>query len=209
MWTRIAAFGLWRSAFASKSSKDMQRSLAVAVDELDLGAGVDRGQRRRHEGVGRAEHRLAPARRRTRAPPGRRRPSWRGRGWAARSTRPSAARRPPASRPSDHCSESSTSVQSSKRRARSRWSNPIANLVASGRVVSAEPTVAPWVSVAGRLPSRDDGSHAPKAAARLAAKPDQIPDGLGDHSPAWAVSITRADRPGAREEDRAGDARRP
>ena len=46
--------------------------------------------------------------------------------------------------PSDHCSESSTSVQSSNRRARSRWSNPIANLVASGRVVSAGPTMAPW-----------------------------------------------------------------
>ena len=37
MWTRIAAFGFVRSALASKSSKDMQRSVAVAVDELDLG----------------------------------------------------------------------------------------------------------------------------------------------------------------------------
>ena len=33
--------------------------LAVAVDELDLGAGADRRQRRRHEGVGGAEHGLA------------------------------------------------------------------------------------------------------------------------------------------------------
>ena len=33
--------------------------LAVAVDELDRGAGADRGQGRRHEGVGRDEHRLA------------------------------------------------------------------------------------------------------------------------------------------------------
>ncbi len=33
--------------------------LAVAVDELDLGARPDRGQRRRHERVRRAEHRLA------------------------------------------------------------------------------------------------------------------------------------------------------
>ena len=32
---------------------------AVAVDELDLGAGGDRRERRRHEGVGRAEHGLA------------------------------------------------------------------------------------------------------------------------------------------------------
>jgi hypothetical protein len=33
--------------------------LAIAVDELDLGAGADRRQRRRHEGVRGAEHRLA------------------------------------------------------------------------------------------------------------------------------------------------------
>ena len=32
---------------------------AVAVDELDLGAGLDRGERGRHEGVGGAEHGLA------------------------------------------------------------------------------------------------------------------------------------------------------
>ena len=58
----------------------------------------------------------------------------------------SAQRRSKASSigPSDHRSESSTSVQSSNRRARSRWSNPIANLIASGRVVSADPTMAPW-----------------------------------------------------------------
>src|ERR1700761_4603930 len=31
----------------------------AAVDELDLGAGADRGQRRRHEGVRRAEDGLA------------------------------------------------------------------------------------------------------------------------------------------------------
>ena len=47
-------------------------------------------------------------------------------------------------RPSDHCSESSTSAQSSKSLGRSRWSNPIANLLASIRLVSADPTVAPW-----------------------------------------------------------------
>src|SRR3954453_12330193 len=46
--------------------------------------------------------------------------------------------------PSDHCSESRTSVHSSNKRARSRWSNPIANLLASGREFSAAPTVAPW-----------------------------------------------------------------
>ena len=33
--------------------------VAVAVDELHLGAGADRGERRRHERVGRAEHGLA------------------------------------------------------------------------------------------------------------------------------------------------------
>jgi hypothetical protein len=33
--------------------------IAPAVDELDLGAGADRGQRRGHEGVGGAEHGLA------------------------------------------------------------------------------------------------------------------------------------------------------
>ena len=33
--------------------------VAVAVDELDLRARADRGQRRGHEGVGRAQHRLA------------------------------------------------------------------------------------------------------------------------------------------------------
>ena len=34
--------------------------LAIAVDELDFGARPDRGERRRHEGVGRAEHGLPP-----------------------------------------------------------------------------------------------------------------------------------------------------
>src|ERR1700742_4612100 len=33
--------------------------VAPTVDKLDLGAGADRGERRRHEGVRRAEHRLA------------------------------------------------------------------------------------------------------------------------------------------------------
>ena len=40
--------------------------------------------------------------------------------------------------PSDHCSESSTCVHSSKSRARSRWSNPIANLLASGEVTGED-----------------------------------------------------------------------
>src|SRR4051794_7287864 len=44
--------------------------------------------------------------------------------------------------PSDHCSESSTSVQRSKRRPRSRWSKPIANLLASDRVSSTGATKA-------------------------------------------------------------------
>src|SRR5262249_33815052 len=53
--------------------------------------------------------------------------------------------------PSDHCSESSTSVQSSNNLARSRWSNPIANLVASGRTFSAGPTAGSlgWLASCG------------------------------------------------------------
>ena len=59
MWTRIAARGLCRSALALEVLERHAEVLAVAVDELDLGAGADRRQRRRHEGVGGAEHGLA------------------------------------------------------------------------------------------------------------------------------------------------------
>ena len=77
---------------------------------------------------------VSPGRRRTRSRRrARRPPSWRGRRCRVCSKPPSAPRTPCSLAPSDHCSESRTSVQSSKRRGRSRWSKPIANLVTSGR----------------------------------------------------------------------------
>ncbi len=130
MWTRIAARGLWRSALRSKSSKDMQRSArlqstnstsapapiaasGVAMKVLDGQSTVSP---------------LTPANSSAASAP------------PAQLERPrlgspfhSAHRRSNASSfdPSDHCSESSTSVHSSNNRARSRWSNPIANLSAA------------------------------------------------------------------------------
>ena len=101
--------------------------VAVAVDELDLAPAFDRRQRRRHEGVGGAQHGLAAhagelqrRQRRRRSSP-----------TARPSRRPfqaaHAASKRRVSSPSDHWLESMTSSQSSCRRARSRWSNPILN----------------------------------------------------------------------------------
>ena len=83
--------------------------VAIAVDELDLGAGLDRGQRRRHEGVGGAEHGLAPHAGELERRQGAARPTAQSETGQAVPLRPALARRRRASAPSDHCSESSTS----------------------------------------------------------------------------------------------------
>ena len=85
--------------------------------------------------------------------------------------------------PSDHCSESSTSVQRSKSRPRSRWSNPIANCVASDRVVSRAPKAAGKASSETRL-------GYPQRAGSIV-----LVSGLED----------RADRPRAGQQDGAAD----
>ena len=59
MWTRKAAFGLTASALASKSANDMQRSSRLQSTNWTSAPGPDRRQRSGHEGVRRAEHRLA------------------------------------------------------------------------------------------------------------------------------------------------------
>ena len=59
MWTRNAARGLCSRTLRSKSVERHAEVLAVAVDELDVRAGVERRERRRHERVRRAENRLA------------------------------------------------------------------------------------------------------------------------------------------------------
>ncbi len=59
IWTRMAAFGLCRGGFLLKVRERHAEVLAVAVDELHLGAGADRGQRRGHERVRGAQHGVA------------------------------------------------------------------------------------------------------------------------------------------------------
>ena len=160
MWTRIAARGLCRSAFASKSSKDMQRSLRLqSTNSTSAPAPIAASgvAMKVLEGQSTVSP-LTPANSSAaRAPP-------------AQLERPrlgspfhSLQRRSKASSlaPSDHCSESSTSVQSSNSRARSRWSNPIANLSAAAA-------------------TGDSGGW--QGGANLAAKPDQ--------SSACAAAIT-------------------
>ena len=119
MWTRIAAFGLCASALRSKSSKDMQRSErlqstnSTSAPALIAASGV---AMKVLEGQSTVSPRTPANSSAARAPP-------------AQLERPrlgspfhSAQRFSNASsiRPSDHCSESSTSVQSSKSLARSR-----------------------------------------------------------------------------------------
>ena len=147
----------------------------AAVDELHVRARADRGERRRHEGVRRAEDGLALARpansSAASAPPAQlERPTLGSLFHCAQRSSKAASLAP-----SDHCSESSTSVHSSKRRGRSRWSNPIANLVTSGRDVSAAPTVAPSVAGNGVCGNGFGGNRmrlVAESGARLPANPE-------------------------------------
>ena len=127
MWTRNAALGLWRSRLGLEVRERHAEVLAVAVDELHLGAGTDRRQRRGHERVRRAQHRSRPAPARNRsaasAPPAQLEAATAGTPFQASHA---ASKRPTIS-PSDQRPESSTSSISACSRARSRGSNPIAN----------------------------------------------------------------------------------
>ena len=112
---------------ASKSANDMHRSSRLQSTNCTSAPGADRGQRRGHEGVRRAQHGLAldagevqrgqraagPAR--ARPPPG-----------ASFQASQAASKRAIMSA-SDQRLESRTSSISACSRARSRWSNPIAN----------------------------------------------------------------------------------
>ena len=90
--------------------------------------------------------------------------------------------------PSDHCSESSTSVQRSNSRPRSRWSNPIANFVASDRVVSADP------KGAARLAPRSDRS-APRRSADADPSPSCADLDHGARPPCDRRAARRRRRP--------------
>ncbi len=130
MWTRIAARGLWRSALASKSAKDMQRSSrlqstnSTSAPALIAASGV---AMKVLEGQSTVPPRTPANSSAARAPPAQLESPRLGSPFhsAQRASKASSMR------PSDHCSESSTSPHSSKSRARSRWSKPIANLLAS------------------------------------------------------------------------------
>src|SRR4051794_1106119 len=181
MWTRIAARGLWRSALRSKSANDMQRSSrlqstnSTAAPAPIAASGVAMNV---FEGQRTVSPRTPAYSSAARAPPAQLDIPTLGSSFqrAQRASKASSLE------PSDHCSESSTSVQSSNSLPRSRWSNPIANFDASDRVVSGEP----------------------KSAARLAPGADSDPlsallvRGL-EHGP---------DRPRAGQEHGAGDGHR-
>ena len=138
MWTRIAARGLCRSALRSKSSKDMQRSSrlqstnSTSAPALIAASGV---AMKVFEGQSTVSPRTPANSSAASAPPAQLESPTLGRPFhsAQRCSKASSFA------PSDHCSESSTSVQRSNSRPRSRWSNPIANFAASDRVVSADP----------------------------------------------------------------------
>src|ERR1700761_3110843 len=171
-WTRIAARGLCRSALRSKSSKDMQRSSlrqstnstlapaptaasGVAMKVLD-------GQRT----VSPSTPANSSA---ARAPPAQlERPTLGSLFHSAQRASKAASLAP-----SDHCSESRTSVHSSNSRGRSRWSKPIANLVTSGRDVSAAPTVAPSSRVLDQGVRRGRIGSVAEGGARLAANSER------------------------------------
>src|SRR3954454_495179 len=175
-WTRIAARGLWRSALRSKSSKDMQRSSRLQstnstwAPALTAASGV---AMKVLEGQSTVAPRTPANSSAARAPPAQLERPRLGSPFhcAQRSSKAASFA------PSDHCSESRTSAQSSKRRARSRWSNPIANLLASGRVFSAAPKVAPLldVLVLGCASAGLD-TASPETTENLPAQPDQVPD---------------------------------
>ncbi len=126
MWTSTAARGLCSLRLALEVVERHAEVVAVAVDELHLRARRLQRERRRHERVRRAEHRLAAQleeleRGERRAGPARRRERRQ-----RRSTSAQASSKARVSGPSDHCSLSIASSQSACRRSRSRWSNPMA-----------------------------------------------------------------------------------
>src|SRR3954454_4379595 len=176
MWTRIAARGLWRSALRSKSSNDMQRSSRLQSTNSTLAPAPIAASglaMKVLEGQSTVSPSTPANSSAARAPPAQLERPRLGSPFHC-DQRSSKAR---SFAPSDHCSESRISVQSSNSRARSRWSNPIANLLASGSVFSAVPTVAPfgdeWL---GYLPRRDATNATLETRRNLPAQPDQLPN---------------------------------
>ena len=187
MWTRIAARGFSRSALRSKSSKDMQRSSrlqstnSTSAPAPRAASGV---AMKVFDGQRTVSPRTPANSSAASAPPAQLE--------SPRLSSPfhSAQCRSKASSfsPSDHCSESSTSAQRSKRRPRSRWSNPIANLVASDRVLSTGTTEAPQASSAARR----DGSIVRVRGLEHGA--DRAPSRRGSRSPRPRRRLSRRGR---------------
>src|SRR3954466_8399667 len=151
MWTRIAARGLWGSALRSKSSNDMQRSSRLQSTSSTWAPAPMAASGLAMKVLEGQSTVLPPTPANStaaNAPPAQLERPRLGRPFH-RDQRSSKAL---SFAPSDHGSESRTSLQSSNKRARSRWSNPIANLLASGSVFSTAPTMAPWDEWLGDLP---------------------------------------------------------
>ncbi len=205
-WTRIAARGRCRSAFASKSSNDMQRSSrrqstnSTSAPALIAASGV---AMKVLDGQSTVSPRTPANSSAARAPPAQLDSPRLGRPFHSAQRRSKAS----SMRPSDHCSESSTSVHSSNRRPRSRWSKPIANLLASNRVVSAAPTVAPCVWLG--LPAQDETPGRLSAARNLPAEPGPDADRLLTPAVAIGSKIRGATPSLARGPGRSREPRRP
>src|SRR5690349_4591032 len=202
MWTRIAALGRWASALRSKSSKDMQRSARLqSTNSTSAPAPIAASgvAMKVLEGQSTVSP-LTPANSSAaRAPPAQLESPRLGSRFHS-SQRCSKAS---SLAPSDHCSESRTSVHSSNNRERSRWSNPIANLLASGSVFSAAPTVAPCVA-GDRLPRRD--STAASSEARRIYQRNRIFYPILRESIVGVCGLEHGgDRPGAGKKRRSGD----
>src|SRR4249919_358550 len=184
MWTRIAAAGLWRSATRSKSAKDMQRSSrlqstnSTSAPALTAASGV---AMKVFDGQSTVSPRTPANSSAASAPPAQLESPRLGSPFHSRQRASNAS----SIGPSDHCSESSTSVQSSTSLARSRWSNPIANFAGSE-------TGAVEVKAAARLPL----PTGLKAAYMLTFRPVGGGVGAGDHG---------ADRARAGQQHGAGD----
>ena len=125
MCTRTAALGWWRRSLASKSGSDAHRSSRLQSTKTGRPPRAEDRERRGHEGVRGAQHRLAAHagefERRQRA--ARPRPGREPRR-AVQAAHAASKRR--VISPSDDCSESMTSSQSACRRTRSRRSKPMA-----------------------------------------------------------------------------------
>ena len=134
--------------------------------------GADRGQRRRHERVRRAQHGLARDAGEVRAPRARRRPS--SRRATAGQLVPGLPGRLEAlghRRPRTSGSESSTSSISACRRARSRWSKPIANRAKSGALCRKRKRLSSSGAASGdarsRAQPRRPATRSPRSACQI------------------------------------------